>query len=96
MNFLAHIYLSRDSNDITIGNFIGDYVKGHEFEKYPTGIRNGILLHRKIDYFTDTHAIVKEDKKLFVGRYHKYAGIITDILYDHYLALGWSNFNSSA
>ena len=94
MNFLAHIYLSRDNSDITIGNFIGDYVKGHEFNTYPKGIRDGILLHRKIDYYTDTHPIVKDDKKLFAGRYHKYAGVITDILYDHYLAANWDHFSN--
>ncbi len=93
MNFLAHIYLSKNSNDITIGNFIADYVKGSEFNKYPKGIKNGILLHRKIDYFTDNHTIVKEDKKLFAGRYHKYAGVITDILYDHFLAVNWNHFS---
>ena len=28
MNFLAHIYLSGNSDEISVGNFIGDYIKG--------------------------------------------------------------------
>ncbi|PKN95695.1 MAG: DUF479 domain-containing protein, partial [Chloroflexi bacterium HGW-Chloroflexi-5] len=28
MNFLAHLYLSGDNNEIIIGNFIADHVKG--------------------------------------------------------------------
>ena len=35
MNVLAHIYLSGDSDQIIIGNYIGDYVKGRDYLKYP-------------------------------------------------------------
>lgn len=49
MNVLAHIYLSGDSEKIIIGNYIGDYVKGRDYLKYPEAIRKGIILHRHID-----------------------------------------------
>jgi acyl carrier protein phosphodiesterase len=93
MNFLAHIYLSGDSEEIRLGNFIGDYVKGKDYDKYPTEVRKGILLHRKIDTFTDSHPIVRNHKTLFYSNYHKYAGIITDIIYDHFLAHEWQIFS---
>jgi acyl carrier protein phosphodiesterase len=93
MNFLAHIYLSGDNDEIKLGNFIGDYVKGNTYNKYPTLVRKGILLHRKIDSFTDSHSIVKKHKSLFYDKYHKYAGIIIDILYDHFLAHYWHMFS---
>ncbi len=93
MNFLAHIYLSGDSRELLIGNFIGDYVKGKAYEKYPPSIQEGILLHRKIDWFTDDHVITKKAKKLVRDEYGHYAGIVIDIFYDHYLSARWDQFS---
>jgi len=92
MNYLAHIFLSGNDNEIMIGNFIGDYVKGNEYNKYSPAIIKGILLHRRIDSFTDRHKIVQQSKKYFAPRYHKYAGIIIDILYDHFLVTNWDKY----
>jgi len=93
MNFLAHFYLSGDSDDIKIGNFIGDYVKGSDYQNYPENIKKGIMLHRKIDSFTDTNPVVRKSKLLFAVKYRKYAGIIVDILYDHFLSVEWEKYS---
>jgi acyl carrier protein phosphodiesterase len=93
MNYLAHIFLSGNSDEILIGNFIGDYVKGHEYNSYPPNIKKGILLHRRIDTYTDRHKIVHQSMSYFAPRYHKYAGIIIDILYDHFLVNHWEKFS---
>ena len=60
MNYLAHVYLSGSDEFLCIGNFIGDHVKGKAYFDYPETIQNGILLHRKIDYFTDQHFLFKK------------------------------------
>ena len=93
MNFLAHIYLSGDDDQIKIGNFIGDYIKGSAYHMYPDKIQRGIRLHRSIDSFTDKNRTVVKAKELFYVQYHKYAGIVIDILYDHFLANNWSRFS---
>ncbi|MEE4214437.1 MAG: ACP phosphodiesterase, partial [Bacteroidales bacterium] len=93
MNVLAHIYLSGDSDEIIIGNYIGDYVKGRDYLKYPELIKKGIILHRHIDDFTDKHPVVHRSKILFTKKYHKYAGVVIDILYDHYLTKEWDTFS---
>ena len=93
MNFLAHIYLSGNSDEILIGNFIGDYVKGKEYLHYPVMIRQGILLHRDIDSFTDKHHITRSSKVFIRDKYGKYSGIVVDIFYDHFLAIHWSSFS---
>lgn len=93
MNYLAHTYLSGIDEDIIVGNFIGDYVKGRDYTKYKPGIKKGILLHRRIDTFTDSNKIIIQSKSYFAPRYHKYAGIIVDILYDHFLVLHWEKFS---
>lgn len=92
MNFLAHFYLSGSSDEMKIGNFIGDFVKGRDYLKYPTDIRQGIILHRKIDTYTDAHPVVRESKSIFYPTYHKYSGILTDIIFDHYLTVHWDEY----
>lgn len=93
MNFLAHIYLSGSDPGIIIGNFIGDFVKGRAWENFPEPIQNGILLHRSIDEFTDSHEIVELTKKRLRPKYHHYAPVISDVFYDHFLASLWSDYH---
>jgi len=93
MNYLAHILLSGDDKDIRAGNFIGDAIKGKDYLNYPKQIRKGILLHRQIDAFTDTNDIVHRSKKRLHSRYGHYAGVIIDILYDHFLCVNWSDYS---
>ena len=94
MNYLAHTYLSGDNDDIKIGNFLGDWVKGSDYLKYSDDIRTGIMLHRDIDSFTDNHSVVKLSASRFLSRYFKYSGVIIDILYDHFLARNWLDFSN--
>jgi acyl carrier protein phosphodiesterase len=93
MNYLAHIYLSGDSDEVILGNFIGDYVKGNKYLNYPEQVSYGIRLHRSIDLFTDQHALVKECINMLKPGYGRYAGIVTDVFFDHFLAANW-NFYS--
>ena len=93
MNFLAHLYLSGNDEDLMIGNFIADGVKGNKYNDYPEGIKQGILLHRFIDDFTDHHPICTESKVLLRPRYHKLSPILCDMIYDHFLARNWSNYH---
>ena len=93
MNYLAHIYLSGDNEKLMIGNFIADSIKGKDWKKYDVGIQKGIMLHRAIDHFTDTHEIVKESKKRLWGNYRHYNAVIVDIFYDHFLAKHWNKYH---
>ncbi len=93
MNFLAHIYLSNQNTNIMIGNFIADGIPGNKFEHYSKEIKQGILLHREIDTFTDAHEIVRKSKRRLHARYKHYKGVVIDIFYDHYLARNWHHFS---
>lgn len=93
MNYLAHLYLSGESEKVIIGNFIGDYVKGKKYQDYPQEVSKGILLHRQIDSFTDTHAITREAKLLFRKEFGLYSGIVVDFFYDHFLAKNWNTYS---
>ncbi|MGE0568278.1 MAG: ACP phosphodiesterase [Bacteroidia bacterium] len=83
---MAHAYLSGENHGLIIGNFIGDYVRGNDYLKYPVEIQKGILLHREIDRFTDSHELFRKSKRLFYNGFEKHSGILVDIYFDHLLA----------
>lgn len=87
MNYLAHAYFSFNDADILLGNMISDFVKGKQQFDYPLAVQKGIQLHRRIDAYTDNHAITKELKKVFAPEVRLYAGAYVDIVYDHFLAI---------
>ncbi|MCX6232052.1 MAG: ACP phosphodiesterase [Bacteroidetes bacterium] len=86
MNFLAHVYLSGNDEKLIIGNLIADAVKGKQIENFEEGIVKGIKLHRLIDTFTDNHEVFKQSAARLEPVYKKYAVVIADIFYDHFLA----------
>ncbi len=96
MNFLAHLYLAPEKEEIILGNFIADAVKGKVFETYSEGIQKGILFHRQIDKFTDTHPVFKASSKRLYPKYKRYSGVIVDIYYDHFLAKYWDEYHANA
>lgn len=95
MNFLAHLYLSRDlSEETIIGNFIADSVKGRiAYNTYPAAVQLGIEIHREIDQYSDSHPLFKVGTKRLHSAYGKYASIIMDIYYDHILAHNWDKYH---
>ncbi len=93
MNFLAHIYLSGNNDFIKIGNFMADGIRGNDYLKFPDEVIKGILLHRHIDTFTDSHLVYRKSKHRLHEKYGHYSGVIMDILYDHFLAKNWSMYS---
>ncbi len=94
MNFLAHLLLSKTDEQIMVGNFIGDFVKGSKLDSYEPKIQHGIRLHRAIDNFTDQHPIVLKSKKRLRARFRHYAPVIVDVFYDHFIAKDWETYSS--
>ena len=93
MNFLAHLYLSKNNPNIMIGNFIADHIKGNNYEGFSKEIQQGIFLHRAIDTYTDAHALVRKSKRRLHKRYGHYGGVIIDIFYDYFLAKNWAKYS---
>lgn len=89
MNYLAHLYLSGDSEAAVLGSIMADFVKGPLVDQYPAEILAAIETHRKVDAFTDAHKIVMRSRKLFSSKRRRFAGIIIDVVYDHFLAKNW-------
>ena len=94
MNFLAHIYLSGNDNLLKIGNFMADSIRGNHYLDYSDSLRKGILLHRHIDTFTDSHPIYRKSKHRLHSKYGHYSGVIMDIVYDHFLSKNWNVYSN--
>ncbi len=74
---------------------VADFVKGDPYQQFPTEIADGIMLHRKIDSFTDSFPTVKQAKLLFRNSHQRVAPITLDIVWDHFLSKYWHDFGSS-
>ncbi len=94
MNFLAHLYLSCQDEDLVIGNFLGDFIKNRELEDLKASILEGVYLHRAIDSFTDKHPMVKQGTKRLQPIHHKYAPVVVDIFYDYILVKNWEKYSA--
>ena len=92
MNYLAHFLLASSSEELLVGGWLGDFVKGRVGERYHPMVCRGIMHHRKIDAFTDSHPVNLAGKRRFSREYRRFAGIITDIVYDHFLARHWTDY----
>jgi acyl carrier protein phosphodiesterase len=93
LNYLSHIFLSKNDSNIAIGNFIGDFVKGSQFNEFPERICKGIILHRKIDHFTDNHPVVTDTKAFIRPIFGRYSGIVLDMYFDYFLARNFNEYS---
>ena len=95
MNFLGHLFLSEGYDDeLMIGNFIGDFVRGSNFPDYSAARIQGVRLHRQIDTYTDQHPQFKASVIRLRNDFRKYAPVIADVFYDHLLARNWLRFHT--
>ena len=76
-----------------IGNLIGDFVKGKLPNDFPIEIMKGVKTHRKVDFYTDRHPVVKESKKLISNKRKKYSGVLIDVFFDHFLSIYWNSYS---
>ena len=93
MNYLAHLYLSGDIEDLMIGNFIGDAIRGDQYKRLKPAVQAGVRLHREIDRFTDTHNTVRRSKKRMWHVFGRYSSVVADVFLDHFLARDWDTYH---
>jgi len=86
MNFLAHLVLSPKETDLISGNLAADFLIGCDINLISKGVQSGIAMHKFVDQFTDSHALVKASKARIKGRFRLLSGVLVDVFYDHFLA----------
>jgi acyl carrier protein phosphodiesterase len=96
MNYLAHFYLAEQSREGLLGSLLGDFVKGRLDGRFPQTVRRGIALHRAIDSFTDAHPLHLESRNRIGRQRRRYAGIIVDVCYDHFLCRNWAEHSNQS
>ncbi|MBK8634793.1 MAG: DUF479 domain-containing protein [Saprospiraceae bacterium] len=93
MNFLAHMQLSCSDDYLMVGNFFADLLNLKGTQNLPTEFHRGVELHRLIDSFTDNHESVKSVNKLLHADHHKYAPVVSDVIFDYFLAKNWKTYD---
>ncbi len=94
MNYLAHIFLAQPTMESRVGNLLGDFARGVNTEELPEQVLKGLENHRLVDRYTDSHPVVTQLKVLVSPQRRRFAGIILDMAFDHYLIKHWDRFNS--
>ena len=61
----------------------------------PPAVQRGVMMHREIDLLTDGHPEVKRLNAAIAQRHGRYATVLTDIGFDHFLYLHWERFGPS-
>ena len=93
MNYLAHAFLSPEDPHILMGNLWGDLIRPKDYESLSPGQIQGVILHKKIDAFTDQHRGVDEIIKLIRPYQGKYTPVVADVLMDFMLSKFWHMFH---
>ncbi len=94
MNYLAHLYFAEDTPESRVGNLLTDFVRGPvEGQPFDAAIIRGMRSHAAVDRYTDGHEVVRESKALINRPRRRFAGIIVDVCYDHFLARNWTVFS---
>ena len=93
MNFLAHFHLAWPDEGLVAGGLEGDYYKGPLRGDLPHAIERGVRLHRAIDAYTDSHPLIQRMRQAFSADLRRYAGILIDLSFDHYLSKHWHNYS---
>ena len=92
MNWLAHLLLAEPTPEGTLGNLLGDLVKGEARKSLSLELQRGLASHQAIDIYTDSHIIVKRSKDRIDRQYRRFAGILIDVFYDYILANNWQDY----
>ena len=75
------------------GALLGDFVKGPLRGHYDIATERGIALHRKIDAYSASAEDIKIASQALAPEMQRYAGIVTDVVFDFFLSRHWSRFH---
>lgn len=93
MNWLAHVFVSKNVIDYQLGNLLADPLKGKIWEGANEQIVAGFKMHCSIDSFTDSNEFVRKSKSRL--RHKGYLkGVIVDIVYDYFLLKNWNRYST--
>lgn len=93
MNFLAHLDLTQrllgDDEEAMLGALLPDLIRGPLPKGLSPRLIQAVELHRRVDRLTDVHPIFEQTRQRLRPAMGRYAGVLTDIAYDHALHQRW-------
>jgi acyl carrier protein phosphodiesterase len=98
MNLLAHAllasaFLPDTGGGEVCGSIMADYFRGERLEDYTDSLVRGILQHRAVDAFTDSHrAFLACRDELASDAPPHAAAILVDLFWDNILGSEWDEF----
>jgi acyl carrier protein phosphodiesterase len=93
LNYLAHLFLAQRNPHSLVGNLMGDFLRGVKVKDLPEPIARGVHNHLAVDRYTDSHACLKPLKSMFRAQRRRFAGIIIDVVFDHFLIKYWQDYS---
>lgn len=86
MNYLGHLLVAPSQGLLTLGNLLGDGFKGRVAGIGPAELQLGVMLHRELDRYTDSHPAVLRAMARLSPERRRVAGALVDMFFDHFLA----------
>lgn len=96
MNWLAHLRLAPTAPLLRLGNLCGDFVRGIDLAELHPELQRGVHQHRAVDAFVDAHPLVRASRERLDPPFRRFAGVLVDVFYDHFLARDWDRFGDGA
>lgn len=96
LNYLSHLFLAENNAGSRVGSLLGDFVTGRPESlhgRFPEAVLHGIVRHRAIDRFTDSHRVTARLRSAVAPARRRFAGVISDIVHDHFLTRRWAEFS---
>jgi len=94
MNYLAHFHIAHETQTSLVGAMLGDFIKGRQHLDLADDLMVGVILHRKVDAFTEEDPLIKRGKAFFERSQRRFAGIALDVYWDHCLAKNFDRYAS--
>ncbi|GAB5519026.1 MAG: ACP phosphodiesterase [Rhodothermales bacterium] len=92
MNWLAHLHLAEADGADRVGNLLPDMANKRECDAMPPNIRHGVARHRFVDTYLDHHPMFFRSRARLKPPFRRFAGIVVDVFYDHYLTRHWATY----
>lgn len=93
MNYIAHLHIAKVTQTSYAGNLLGDFP--WQPDPQQRELWQGWRLHQAVDVYVDAHPQSAFFKSIPRAGRRRFAGIVQDILMDHWLVQHWQRFENT-